>query len=512
MLKDYLVRMKDVSKRFGGVIALENVNFSIKPGEVHVLLGENGAGKSTLMKILSGVYQLSSGELYIKGKETSNLTPKEAQNLGISIIHQELSLINELSVAENIFVGRLPETSIGTIDYKKLASETSNVLKRVGLKLDSFEMVETLKISHKQLVEIAKALSLNADVIIMDEPTSSLTFDEVDVLFDIIRILKKEGVGIVYISHKLDEVMEIGDRVTVLKDGKYVGTEKIEDITTNQLITMMVGKSLSTKYSEENKKTINYVSDKVKMEVKDLKRADKSIKGISFSLYKGEVLGFFGLIGSGRTETVRAIIGADKKETGQVIIDGKEVKIHNPYDGLKMGIGLIPENRTEEGFFDNLTIWQNVSLPNLIKTASWKGIGGLTKSSYERELAENVVNNLNLKCDSIEQSVSELSGGNQQKVVVGKWLEAGVDIYIFDEPTRGIDVGVKQNIYNIINELAKMGKSIILVSSELPELLSICDRIIVFKEGKIAADYDIEEANKENIMYSATIGKKKMEG
>jgi len=510
MNETFLVEMKKVSKNFGGVQALKNVNFSLRKGEVHVLLGENGAGKSTLMKILSGIHNQSSGEFFIKGEKCSDIHPKEAQEKGVSIIHQELSLINELSIAENIYLGRLPSKTRLTIDYKKLYDDTKEVLSRVGLKFDPKTPVEDLKISHKQLVEIAKALSLNSDIIIMDEPTSSLTFEEIEKLFEIIRNLKKEGVGIVFISHKLDEVMEIGDRVSVLKDGEYVDTAKIDDINQDKLVSMMVGEELSAIYDNRNNNVEHkkIENKKVKLRVNDLNKSN-TFKNINFDLHEGEILGFFGLIGAGRTEIARAIIGADKKDSGTVEINNKEVKIKTPYSALQNGIGLIPENRTEEGFCSNLTIWQNSSLPYLLKNSSLNGITGLLDRPTEREIADNVVDALNLKCDSIDQSVLELSGGNQQKVVVGKWLEAGIDIFIFDEPTRGIDVGVKHNIYNIIERLADHKKSIMLISSELPELLSVSDRIIVIHEGEIADELPIESANKENIMYAATTGKSK---
>jgi len=510
MNETFLVEMKKVSKNFGGVQALKNVDFSLKKGEVHVLLGENGAGKSTLMKILSGIHNQSSGEFFIKGEKCSDIQPKEAREKGVSIIHQDLSLINELSIAENIYLGRLPSKTKFTIDYKKLYKDTSEVLSRVGLKFDPKKFVEDLKISHKQLVEIAKALSLNSDIIIMDEPTSSLTFEEIEKLFEIIKNLKNEGVGIIFISHKLDEVMEIGDRVSVLKDGKYVDTVKVEDVNQDKLVSMMVGEKLSSKYNNRNNIEYKKIENKkVKMKVKDLNKSGV-FKNINFDLHEGEILGFFGLIGAGRTEIARAIIGADKKDSGIIEVNNKQVKNTTPYRALQNGIGLIPENRTEEGFCSNLTIWQNASLPYLLKNSSLNGITGLLDRPTEREIADNVVDALNLKCDSIDQNVLELSGGNQQKVVVGKWLEAGIDVFIFDEPTRGIDVGVKHNIYNIIERLAEHKKAIMLISSELPELLSVSDRIIVIHEGEIADELSIETANKENIMYAATTGKSKV--
>ncbi|SFL48682.1 sugar ABC transporter ATP-binding protein [Halanaerobium salsuginis] len=507
MAESFLVEMKNVSKSFGGVQALKNVNFSLRAGEVHVLLGENGAGKSTLMKILSGVHNLSAGEFFIKGKKCTNIQPKEAQAKGVSIIHQELSLINELSIAENIFLGRLPAKTKYTIDNKKLYQDTEKVLARVGLKnINAETTVENLKISQKQLIEIAKALSLNSDIIIMDEPTSSLTFEEINKLFEIINNLKKDGVGIVFISHKLDEVMEVGDRVSILKNGEYINTVQINNTNPDQLVSMMVGEELSSSYKHKEKST---AGDKIQLKVENLNKKDR-FSNINFEIYTGEILGFFGLIGAGRTEIARAIIGADKKDSGTIKLKNKIVNIKNPYHALKKGIGLIPENRTEEGFCDNLTIWQNSSLPYLLKTSSLSGLTGLLHQKREKQIAVNIVSALNLKCSSLNQSVLELSGGNQQKVVVGKWLEAGIDLFIFDEPTRGIDVGVKHNIYSIIERLANHQKSIMLISSELTELLSVSDRIAVVHEGKIVEIFPISSANKEDIMYAATTGKSKM--
>ncbi len=500
-----LVEMENVSKTFGATRALDNVSMTIWPGEVHVLLGENGAGKSTLMKILSGVYQASEGTIRVAGEAVERLNPKLAQEAGIAIIHQELSVINEISIAENIFLGRLHGTG-ALFNRKQLEKASAEVMARVGLHMDPSWPAGSLKISQKQLVEIAKALSVGARVIVMDEPTSSLTPEEVEGLFHIIRELRNDGVGIVYISHKLEEIMEIGDRVTVLKDGGLVGTRVLDDeVTPELLVQMMVGSDLSSKYdkSDNNDREIS-ANAPVTLKVEGLTRFDGRCKDVSFEVRRGEILGFFGLVGSGRTEAMRALIGADPVRQGTVYIQGEPVRVTNPQVALKHGIGLIPEDRRHEGFCHNFPIWKNISLPLIAKTSKAGGLWGLVNEKQERERSKRVVEQLRVRCASLEQPITQLSGGNQQKVVLGKWLDTGLSTFIFDEPTRGIDVGVKASIYDIIKELADEGKSILVVSSELPELLSLCHRILVFREGSIVAEFPIGQATKENVLYAAT--------
>lgn len=498
-----LVEMKSITKRFSGVTALENINFDIRSGEVHVLLGENGAGKSTLMKILSGIYEPTEGSIVLSGKEYSRLTPADSAENKISIIYQELSLINELSIAENLFVGKLPKKKvigIPVVDYAAIKSKTAELLQRVGMHRDPATLVGEIPISEKQQVEIAKALAADARVIIMDEPTSSLTTEEVEKLFAIIRQLKQEGVGIVYISHKMKELTEIGDRVTVLKDGRYVGTRAIKEVTTEQLVSMMVGRELGGKFHQQGKTE----HDEIIFEVRNLTRKDQAVRDVNFQLYKGEIVGFAGLIGSGRTELMNAIFGASELESGEIYLFGEKVELQNPYEAVKKGMALITENRRETGFFHNFEIWKNISISPLVRKSRWGGIWGLVNKQVEQKQAEDQKRALSIKCSTIQQNITELSGGNQQKVIIGKWLAAQSRLMIFDEPTRGIDVGAKSEIYTIMRKLASEGKGVLMVSSELPELLSACDRIIVFKEGKLKTTFTNEEATEEKIMLAAT--------
>ncbi|NGQ96700.1 D-allose ABC transporter ATP-binding protein AlsA [Brevibacillus sp. SYP-B805] len=498
-----LVEMRNITKKFSGVTALENINFDILSGEVHILLGENGAGKSTLMKILSGIYEPTEGSIILSGREYSKLTPADSAENKISIIYQELSLIDELSIAENLFVGKLPTKKvmgIPVVDFAHIHEKTAELLKRVGLNRSPSTLVGELPISEKQQVEIAKALASDAKVIIMDEPTSSLTTEEVNKLFAIIRQLKKEGVGIVYISHKMKELAEIGDRVTVLKDGKHVGTKPLKDVTTDQLVSMMVGRELNAKNLNPHRAETNEVI----FEVQHLTRKDRAVQDVSFKLYRGEILGFAGLIGSGRTELMNAIFGAAELESGDMTLFGEKVIIKSPHDAVKKGLAFITENRRETGFFHNFEIWKNISISSLVRKSKWGGIWGFVNKQAEQQQAEEQKKVLRIKCSSILQNITELSGGNQQKVIIGKWLAAQARLMIFDEPTRGIDVGAKSEIYAIMRKLANEGKGILMVSSELPELLAVCDRIIVFKDGRLRATFTNEEATEEKIMLAAT--------
>ena len=498
------VEMKNVVKKFPGVTALNGISFDIRPGEVHVLLGENGAGKSTLMKILSGVHKPTSGEIIIDGKAFSHLTPHDSYKNGISVIYQELSVINELSIGENLFIGRLPTKKLGpfeTVDHSEINRRAKEILKTVGLNRDPKTAVEELSISEKQQVEIAKALAADSKVIIMDEPTASLTNSEVDSLFKIIRRLKKDGKGIVFISHKLGEIMEIGDRVTVLKDGGYVGTKNISDITQDDLVTMMVGRQISKNYQHD---TLSFENEPVIFEVMNLSRKDNKVRDVSFKLHKGEILGFSGLVGSGRSEMMNAIFGAQPKSSGRIFIDGEEIKTSSPYSAIKNGLAMVTENRRETGFFHNFDIGENISVLPFVKNSGAGGISGLVNRKDEARWADEQRERLNIKCYSPKQLVSELSGGNQQKVILGKWLAADSKIIIFDEPTKGIDVGSKSEIYSLMRRLADEGKGVLVVSSELPELLSVCDTIAVFREGKIVKTFSHREATEENIIHAST--------
>ncbi|MBU8879253.1 ATP-binding cassette domain-containing protein [Bacillus sp. FJAT-29790] len=502
---DYMVKMEKITKEFSGIPALQDVDFNLLPGEVHVLLGENGAGKSTLMKILCGIYEPTEGSIIIQGNKFSKVTPKVAASNGIGIIYQELSVIDDLSIAENIFVGKIPTKKtfgISTVDYEYMKTTTTNLLERVGLNRRPDEIVGELSISEKQQVEIAKALAADTKVLVMDEPTSSLTDGEIEKLFEIIRQLKSEGVGIVYISHKLKEIKIIGDRITILKDGTFVATKDLATTEIDELITLMVGRELQSRYLTKNQSHSG--KNEVVFEVKNLTRKDEKVKDISFQLKKGEILGFAGLIGSGRTELMNAIVGSDPMKTGEITLNGKSLNLKNPYDAVKNKIAYITENRRETGFFPNFGIWKNISISNLINDSKFGGLSGLVKKTQEMEWAEQQKKNLSIKCSSVHQNITELSGGNQQKVIIGRWLAAGSSLFIFDEPTRGIDVGAKSDIYKIMRDLADNGKGVLVVSSELPELLAICDRIAVFQEGKLNGILTSDEATEEKIMAKAT--------
>ena len=499
-----LVEMRNITKKFSGVTALNDISFDIKRGEVHVLLGENGAGKSTLMKILSGAYQPTSGTIILKGKEYEHLTPKDSYENGISIIYQELSVINELSVQENLFVGKLPTKKVlgvKVVDYRKMKEIAQALTAKVGLERDLNVFVEELSICEKQQLEIAKSLVSDADIIIMDEPTTSLTQEETDQLFEIIRQLKSEGKGIVYISHKLKELKEIGDRVTVLKDGTYVGTRNVADVEVKDLVTMMVGREIKSKYPSNNP---DLDKSKVIFEAKDITRRDERVKNVSFKLHEGEIIGFAGLIGSGRSELMNGIFGADPLKTGSISLFGKEMKPKNEYQSIKNGIAFVTENRRETGFFHNFDIKENISILPFIKNSKLRGTWGLLNNTLEKSYAGSKKEKLNIKCSSIDQNIVELSGGNQQKVILGKWMAAESELIIFDEPTKGIDIGSKSEIYTLMRKLSDDGKGVLMVSSELPELLAVCDKIAVFKEGQIAEILTSEEATEEKIMFILT--------
>ena len=500
-----LIKMVGITKEFPGVKALDNISFDIRPGEVHVLIGENGAGKSTLMKILSGVYTPTSGTIICNGHEYSKLSTADSYNEGIAIVYQELSVINELSILENLFVGKLPEKKVGPlkmVDYKLMEDKAKEVLKKVGIRHDPKTMVGDLAMPDKQLCEIAKALVSGAKVIVLDEPTTSLTTSEVENLHNLIRNLKAEGCGIVYISHKMSELHRIGDRITVLKDGTYVGTYPIQDLSIDQLVTLMVGREVSGTYLADP--GLDIAKQPVIFEAKNINRADGKCKNISFQLHKGEILGFAGLVGAGRTETMEAIFGAVPKSSGQVFLNGKELNIRNPYSAIKQGLGMLTENRRETGFAKNFTCRENISLVPFIKTSTANGIGGLLDFKSEKKWAEDQTAALSIKCTSPEQMTNTLSGGNQQKVILGKWMAAESEVLIFDEPTKGIDVGSKSEIYILMRKLANEGKGVLMISSEQTELLSTCDRIAVFRGGELQEILMNADASEEKIVKIST--------
>lgn len=503
---DKIIEMKNIQKLFPGVVALDDITFDLYPGEVHVLIGENGAGKSTLMKILSGVYPPTEGTIVIEGKEYQNLTPKKAMELGISVIFQELSVIDELSVAENLFVGKLPTSRalgvLPVVDHKYMNQRASELLERVGLDVKPSTIVETLSTSQKQQVEIAKALAANAKVLIMDEPTSSLNQEEVQNLFRIIRSLKEDGVGVVYISHKMRELREIGDRITVLKDGRTVATKRIAEVENEEeIVSMMVGRELKNSFFNRE---MSHVTDQVIFEAKHVTRKDRKVNDVSFTLREGEILGFAGLVGAGRTELMNVIYGSEKMESGEILLGGRRLNVRSPYHSIKDGVGMITESRRETGYMPNFEIWRNIAMARSLKESRAEGVWGLCHKKREIALAEEFSKKVRTKCTSVQQMITTLSGGNQQKVIISKWLAADVRLLIFDEPTRGIDVGAKNEIYQMMRDLANAGKGILMVSSELPELLSVCDRIVVFGGGQIKAIFDAKEATEEKIMMAAT--------
>lgn len=498
-----IVEMRNINKSFPGVKALSNISFSVKPGEVHVLLGENGAGKSTLMKVLSGVYQPDSGSIVLNGVEHSKLNPRISREGGISIIYQELSVVNWLDIRENIFMGRMQSKKIGpvsTIDYAKLNQDTKKLLKQVNLdKYEPNKLASELSISEKQMLEIAKAISFDAKCIVMDEPTSSLTESEVKKLFEIIRDLKSKGIGIVFISHKLSEIKEIGDRISILKDGNYVGTWNVSDLSEEDMVRLMVGRELEKSYQEGHG-----AFGEVVFEVKNLSRKDGKVRDFHMQVRKGEIVGLSGLVGAGRSEAMEAIFGAVPKTSGEILLEGKRLTIHTPYDALKNGIGLVTENRRETGFFQNFSNKRNISIASLLKNSKLGGVCGLIQEKSEKQMAEKAKLDLQIKWASDTQLTKNLSGGNQQKVILGKWISAGVKVLIFDEPTKGIDVGTKSEIYKMMRRLAESGIIVIVVSSEMPELLAVCDRIMVMAEGKVRGEFDIAEATEEKLAMLAT--------
>lgn len=496
---DVIVSMKDIVKTFPGVKALDHVNFELRSGEVMALLGENGAGKSTLMKILSGVYTRDSGSMEIFGKEYGNLTPKEAQAVGVAIIHQELNMCRHLTVAENMFLGREKVNGI-VLNNREMEAEAEKILGDLKIDLDPRQTVGDLPVSKQQMVEIAKALSIHAKILIMDEPTSSLTAKEIDELFRIIRQLKADGCGIVYISHRLEELKAIVDRVTIMRDGQYITDGNFNDMTMDQIIANMVGREIKEQFPR-----VSCPKGKKIFEVKNL-NAGHLVRDINFSLYEGEIVGFAGLMGAGRTETTRAIFGVDPKTSGEIWLDGKEVKITCPMDAIKAGIVLAPEDRKKDGLCTKLSIRHNLALPNLDLICNAFGVISRKK---EDDLCEKAVKDLLIKTPTVEVNAANLSGGNQQKVVVGKWLARNSRVVIFDEPTRGIDVGAKVEIYNLMNELKKQGIAVMFVSSEMPEVLGIADRVIVMCDGKITGEVMAKETTQNEVLRFATEFEKK---
>ena len=493
-MQEYIVELEHINKSFPGVKALDDVSFNLKSGEVLALVGENGAGKSTLMKILSGVYTRDSGDITLFGERIDELTPKKAQALGVAIIHQELNMCGHLTVAENIFLGR-EKLHSGILNEREMRKEAAAILGNLNIDIDPDTIVGDLPVSKQQMVEIAKALSTNAKILIMDEPTSALTSKEIDDLFVIIRKLRAAGHGIVYISHRLEELQHIVDRVTIMRDGQYITSTNFVDTTMADIITNMVGREIKEQFPR-----VECQKGEKIFEVKHL-NAGRIVRDISFSLYAGEIVGFAGLMGAGRTETTRAIFGADPRESGEIFLDGKKITIHTPSDAIKAGIVLAPEDRKKDGLCTKLPIRENIALPNLDLLCNPLGVINRKK---EDEMCDKVVQELRIKTPNVEIDAAGLSGGNQQKVVVGKWLARDSRVVIFDEPTRGIDVAAKVEIYNLMNQLKQQGIAVMFVSSEMPEVMGIADRIVVMCDGRITGEVMARETTQEEILTLAT--------
>ena len=491
------LEMRHISKQYPGVKALDDVSLTVGAGEIHALLGENGAGKSTMMKILAGAQTKDQGEILMNGLPVHIDSPQKAMDLGISIIYQEFNLVPYLSAGENMYLGREPRGVLpGFVDFKTLYKNAQNVIDSLGVHFDARTPVNQLSVAQQQMVEIAKATSKKSKIIIMDEPSATLTDHELKALFDLARKLKSEGVSIVYISHRLEEVFEVCDRATIMRDGHWIATKDVADLTREEIIKLMVGREL--------KDAIPKVAAKLGAPALTVKNVNRTgvLHDISFEVRQGEVLGLAGLVGAGRTETARVIFGADAMTSGSIEVLGKKVNIRSPQDAIKHGIGLVTEDRKEQGLVLGMAVRENTTLANLDILA----VMGFIRRTEENKVAEKYKNDLSIKTPSIEQIVQNLSGGNQQKVVLAKWLFTGSKVLIFDEPTRGIDVGAKSEIYKLMNELAAQGVAIIMISSELPEILGMSDRILVMHEGRITGEISRAEATQEKIMHLATGG------
>ena len=489
-----ILEMRGITKRFPGVLALDHVDLTVYPGQVLALVGENGAGKSTLMKVLSGVHQMDEGEILMEGKPVKIENPLASQLMGISIIYQELSVLDNMNIAENIFLGREKRSSRVFVDKKTMHAEARKLLDEVGLDVDTHTMAGELSTAQKQMIEVAKALSFNSKIIIMDEPTSSLTETETEILFSIIRKLRDKGVAIVFISHKLAEIFAITDEVAILRDGVSAGRMTTLGCTENDIIKAMVGRDVDDLYPKQ----AATIGDVV-LEVKNLSTKD-FLKDINFKIHAGEILGFAGLVGAGRSEVMRAVFGIDPKQTGEIYIKGKKVEIKSPRDAMLQGMGFVPEDRKLQGLVLGMSVGKNTTLAALKSVAN---NAGFINHKQEKEMADKFVKALEVKTPSNDQLVKNLSGGNQQKVVIAKWLANNPDILILDEPTRGIDVGAKKEIHQLMSDLANQGVAIIMISSELPEVLGMSDRVVVMHEGHIKGELDRTEADQVSIMKMA---------
>lgn len=499
-MAEYLLEMRGISKSFPGVKALDDVTIKVRPGTVHALMGENGAGKSTLMKCLFGIYSLDAGEVWINGEKTNIINANDALHKGIAMVHQELQPILERSIAENIFCGRYPTNKIlgvTVIDHKVMYEETERLLKEVRMNFNPRAKLSTLSLSQMQSVEIAKAVSLEAKIVIMDEPTSSLTENEVEALFLIIEDLKKKGVSIIYISHKMDEILKISDEVSIMRDGKYIGTWEAANLTTDMIIAKMVGRELTNLFPPRGNEP-----GEVVLEVNNFTSiSSKSFKNVSFNLRKGEILGIGGLVGAQRTELMEALFGIRSSVTGDIKYKGKPLKVKRPQDAIRNGIALLTEDRRATGIFGVLSVADNVSIASLDQYIDY---GIVLNDKKIEELVDDNIAKLSIKTPSTRTLIQSLSGGNQQKVIISRWLANNPDVLILDEPTRGIDVGAKYEIYVIMANLAKQGKSIIMISSEMSELIGMSDRIMVMCNGNVTGEISSNEATQENVMGLAT--------
>lgn len=498
-MSENIVELKNITKRFPGVVALRNMSMSIKPGEIHGLVGENGAGKSTLIKILTGVYDLDEGEVWVDGKKTAFHNPNDARENGIACVYQELNIVSLLSVTDNIFIGRSIKNKLGLLDYDAMDKETHDTMLSLGHDINPRTECGKLGMGLQQMIEIGKAIQLKAKLIIMDEPTSSLGEKEVTQLMETVRKLKDQGIAILFVSHKLEELFELCDRVTVMRDGEHILTDDIGNLDSDKLINAMVGRTLEQQFPKE-------IGTKGECFLK-VDHLDETgvLHDVSFEAYGGQILGFAGLVGAGRTETMRAIFGADPIDGGDIYIRGKKVKISSPEDAINAGMAFLTEDRKGQG----LVLAQTVSTNLILSSMKRFSKNGFLSDDAIGKSSQELISTMRIKTPSMDEVVGQLSGGNQQKVVIGKWINTDADIYIFDEPTRGIDVGAKVEVYNIMNRLVREGKCVIMVSSELPEILGMSDRVIVMREGRVMAEVDLdsEHFNQESIMKAAWGGK-----
>lgn len=492
------LRMESISKAFPGVQALKDVTFEVARGEIHALVGENGAGKSTLMKILTGALPRDEGRIILRGEPVEISAPSVAQVLGISMIHQELSLIPYLTVGQNIYLGREPRARVpGFIDWPMLYSQAQQLLNRLNLDVDARAEVQGLSIAQQQMVEVAKALSLNADLIAMDEPTSALTERETEVLFDVMQSLKAQGVSLIFISHRLEEVFQIADRVTVLRDGQFIGTNPVAELNEDQVVRMMVGRELTNMYPKAETQRQEVVLEAINL------RDGREMHGVNLKLHRGEILGVAGLVGAGRTALAETLFGIRPAVGGEVRLEGRPVKINSPGEAIRLGMGFVPEDRKLQGLFMNMAVRENIVLSTMDQVAGW----GFMNFAKADRLAAEFVKKLDIRTPSLRQRVRNLSGGNQQKVIIARWLTLRPRVLILDEPTRGIDVGAKAEIHALMSQLAQEGVGVLMISSELPEVLGVSDRILVMHEGRAAGEFTRDQATQDDIMRAATGGR-----